>query len=458
MKRKQFLLIPLSFLIVAILGLICAVVALRAQVDRITLEHQAVYDRYLALEHQMQQNTITIYESDQLVGVYSLADVGLEDQALAAMHTVYTPMDRMEPQAFSRLSYRQMVDWFRSTRPGQAVVTLNAQGFQPERIWYDLMSCHREPSVDAQVVFTGNQYLIEPEVQGNELEINAVMEALLALPQAITFSEQHHSSLCLDVSPYYVLPQVTREHGAFDLEALLRADFADLTITVDFDGSLYQVDPLELLTVDPDGFVVVKEDAVDSLVEELADRYSEYGHPYYFDSYIQGRIPISWLKVDHTVRRQALKEDLAQALAGLENASVTAHYTTERNGREFSLGSTYIAIDIANQHMVFYKNGRLILATDVVTGDPAQGGTPKGLWSIQEFDRDCWLVGSTYREHVDYWIGVHGNYGIHDAVWRDSFGGSIYLYDGSHGCVNTPSAAMALLYETANLGTPVLFY
>ena len=46
--------------------------------------------------------------------------------------------------------------------------------------------------------------------------------------------------------------------------------------------------------------------------------------------------------------------------------------------------------------------------------------------------------------------------GLHDASWRSSFGGSIYSYNGSHGCVNLPVSFASQLYEEAKTGTPVI--
>ena len=52
------------------------------------------------------------------------------------------------------------------------------------------------------------------------------------------------------------------------------------------------------------------------------------------------------------------------------------------------------------------------------------------------------------------WSGV----GIHDAWWRYSFGGNIYTYDGSHGCINTPSDAMNVFYDNSYEMMPVVIY
>ncbi len=461
MKQKGWsYAIPSLFLLLAtgLGGVICGVLFLNVQLTQIVWQHQQVYQRYLALEHQMLQSSITVYEGSRLVGVYSLEDVGLRSQAEAAIQALYSPVDRLTPEEFSKLSYGDMLDWAKEAHPEGTTITLDPRGFQPEHIWYDLDQIHREPSVDAQLVFTGSQYLVEPEVYGTQLDINGVMDALMELPEAIVFSDDTHAQLSIDVSPYYIRPQVTLADQTIDYEAQMRQDLAYLNITIHFDGSSYTVDPVALLAVDDTGMIVLREDAVEDLVDDLVQSYTQYGQPYYFNSYLQGRIPLSCLAVDYVVQRQPLKAALTDALESLESASITARYSTQRNGRDFSLGSTYIAIDITNQNMVYYKDGALVLSTDVVTGAPAHGGTPRGLYTIRELDRDCWLSGVDYRVHAEYWIGFYGNYGIHDAPWRETFGGSLYLNSGSHGCVNTPESAMIALYEAADLGTPVLIY
>ena len=51
---------------------------------------------------------------------------------------------------------------------------------------------------------------------------------------------------------------------------------------------------------------------------------------------------------------------------------------------------------------------------------------------------------------------VKGNsYGLHDASWRSRFGGNIYTYNGSHGCVNMPRSEVSKLYNMVEIGTPV---
>ena len=109
--------------------------------------------------------------------------------------------------------------------------------------------------------------------------------------------------------------------------------------------------------------------------------------------------------------------------------------------------------------MWFYKNGQLIVDTDVVTGNMSRGyGTPAIVAAVKYKARNAVLRGADYETPVKYWMPFYGNYGIHDAGWRGKFGGAIYQTNGSHGCVNTPPANMKILFEQAEKGTPVVLY
>ena len=68
-------------------------------------------------------------------------------------------------------------------------------------------------------------------------------------------------------------------------------------------------------------------------------------------------------------------------------------------------------------------------------------------------------MGDGYRSYVNYWMPFYRGYGLHDATWRDAFGGDIYLDDGSHGCVNLPLEAAATMFKNSRSGhTRVILY
>jgi lipoprotein-anchoring transpeptidase ErfK/SrfK len=117
--------------------------------------------------------------------------------------------------------------------------------------------------------------------------------------------------------------------------------------------------------------------------------------------------------------------------------------------------NTKIVITISEQKLRYYQKGKVVFETDVVTG--INNGTPKGTYSILNKARNVTLVGEDYESKVRYWMAFIGrNYGIHDASWRSRFGGTIYKYNGSHGCVNVSSKAAAELYNMVEVGTPVI--
>ncbi len=120
--------------------------------------------------------------------------------------------------------------------------------------------------------------------------------------------------------------------------------------------------------------------------------------------------------------------------------------------------NTYVEVCISQQRMWFFKNGKLIVDTPVVTGTKYVNDTPKGYFSMYQRATDTVLTGPGYASPVDYWMAFCGGCGIHDASWRSSFGGSIYTYNGSHGCVNTPYNAVRTIYNNTTYGTPVIVY
>ena len=121
-------------------------------------------------------------------------------------------------------------------------------------------------------------------------------------------------------------------------------------------------------------------------------------------------------------------------------------------------GKTYIEVNISLQTMWYYKDGKLLVETPVVTGMKGSADTPTGFYSVYERAQDTNLYGDDYVSHVDYWMAFLGGYGIHDASWRSTYGGSIYTYDGSHGCINTPYNAVRTIYNNSGIGTFVIVY
>lgn len=121
----------------------------------------------------------------------------------------------------------------------------------------------------------------------------------------------------------------------------------------------------------------------------------------------------------------------------------------------------HIDVNLGTQYARLYDNdGKTVLwRSYIVSGNPNLGrDTPTGDYEITDMGRNVTLKGEDYESFVYYWMCFLGNaYGLHDATWRWSggFGGDVYLYDGSHGCVNLPYDAAEELYGLIEVGTPV---
>ena len=103
------------------------------------------------------------------------------------------------------------------------------------------------------------------------------------------------------------------------------------------------------------------------------------------------------------------------------------------------IGDTYVEIDLSKQHVWFYKDGSLVTEGDVVTGNLSKKtDTPPGVYFLNYKEKNATLKGEDYSTPVDFWMPFNGGIGLHDAKWRNKFGGDIYKTSGSHGCVNCP--------------------
>ena len=123
------------------------------------------------------------------------------------------------------------------------------------------------------------------------------------------------------------------------------------------------------------------------------------------------------------------------------------------------LGDEYILVDMGNQHLSYYKDGKLSIDYDIVTGNTSRGrGTPVGLFHVYNKRYHTVLRGVDYASYVNYWLGVNKGIGIHDATWRSKFGDEIYKTNGSHGCINSPLEKMEILYNEVEVGVPVLMF
>ena len=268
--------------------------------------------------------------------------------------------------------------------------------------------------------------------------------------------------LNLDEAGCYVDPEI-----GDDDEKLLSFiehmnDMTSMTVTYVFEEEREVLDGEMISTwLQVDGYdVTVDEDAALDFIKSLGKKYNTaYMNKYLMTSYGE-EVKITG---GHYGWKISYPKELEQLLADLE-AGVDVErepiYEIRANSHsEPDYGDSYVEINLTAQHLFLYKEGELVLETDFVSGSVAEGNTtPTGAFSITYKERDSTLNGANYSTPVNYWMPFNGNVGMHDATWRGSFGGGIYLNNGSHGCINLPLEAAKTIYETIDKGWPVLVY
>lgn len=197
-------------------------------------------------------------------------------------------------------------------------------------------------------------------------------------------------------------------------------------------------------------------------VEDLASSVDTVGMTRTFPATGLGDIKVSGGNYGYEVNQEEELEKLREELAAgavVTREPVWASWETSEENNGF--GSSYVEIDCSRQYMWIYVDGKVVLETDVVTGAPeGKTATPAGTCLLMGKERDTELVGEyyEYRVGVSYWMPFNGGVGMHDAWWRGAFGGDIWLWDGSNGCVNMPTEMAAEAFDIVTYEMPIVVY
>lgn len=300
-------------------------------------------------------------------------------------------------------------------------------------------------------------YEIIPETMGIELNNNLVEEVVS------TAIMQGDTTVDLEEQGCYETAKITAEDAALVKACDTMNKWVSAQITYDWNGNKVVVDEdtihewIQTDNKDPQ----LDEEAIEEFVAEQAKEYDTYGKKRKFTT-VQGielTLPsgaYGW----KTDREEEVKELTASIEKG-ENIDKEPVYSSKgaQKGSD-DIGNSYVEIDLTNQHLYLFQNGSIVLETDFVSGNMSKAGcmTPPGVFGLTYKTKNAVLRGADYETPVNYWMPFNGNVGMHDATWRGSFGGTIYLTSGSHGCVNLPLNMAAAIYEYVSTGFPVVCY
>lgn len=315
---------------------------------------------------------------------------------------------------------------------------------------------------NAQLVYDeekNNFYLINGE-QGTKLVFS---EVLTAVEEAI---EENLSELNIEEAGLYQTAALT-EDSPKAAEVLKEADDylklqLEYTFTKDGEEKKEVIDSKMIgswLYADDNAEVQADHDKIQEWVNGIADEYNSDKVSMQFTttsgSEIALKVPVGGESIDTS----ALFEDVVKCLEDKVSGERKVPYTETASGISKNFGGSYVEVDLTNQKLYLYKKGDLIMSSNIVSGSVSKSHmTPTGVYQVYSMEKNTVLRGADYASPVSFWMPFNGGVGFHDATWRSSFGGTIYQYNGSHGCINMPYEKAKTLYENINTGYYVVVY
>ncbi len=311
---------------------------------------------------------------------------------------------------------------------------------------------------DARLVYENNRLAVQPEVMGSTLDVEKTQAAIAAA------LDEGADKISLEQAGCYIDPEVYADDPDLLAESEGKNAILGACLTLNFGDRLEMIDAERIeswLIQDSDGSYSLDEGAVWDYTAYLAQTYDTYGGERVFYTTIGTTEYLYGGDYGWQIEQSETAQTILNAIRDKEVKTMDPVYVhTAKSRFADDIGDTYVEICIARQQMWLYQNGEIIVDTPVVTGNISKNyDTPAGgVWAIDGKYLNFTLVGADYRTPVSYWMPFNGGVGIHDLQSRAYFGGTIYLTNGSHGCVNTPLAAVSEIYDHVDVGTPVIVY
>ncbi len=441
----------------------------------------------LAERYDTSKTTVTINEEGETAMTGTLTDFGYDcDRASfeTLLQDSYQAQRRDLPTLFHSLLYGYELQ-------SEEAYTFDIAVFDQKTRVANLAK-ERKETVENTTVFDEETrtYSVVPGYEGNELDEKGFYDLVLttlegvveggSLPESVEIDIPE--SLYTSVPPKDNLKELQKECDEKNL-ALRKEEVLDeykkVTITHTF-GSETEVlsneTILSWITVEDDLSVKIDENAINDYVLGLKEKYDTQWKTRSFTT-TNGKKVVFPAKENEYGFRIATDSEKTKIKGDiLSKKAVTrdpVYYETndygnpihyKRNGAD-DLAGTYVEVNLTRQHLWFYKDGQLVVESDLVSGDVALGKeTQTGVFPLAFKESPRTLVGDEaggsgqYTAEVNYWMPFYDGQGLHDASWRWNFGGEIYKTNGSHGCVNLPPSKAAEIYNSIEPGMAILVY
>ena len=411
------------------------------------------------MHSQVRDYTLTIEESDGETQQVSGSSIALE----------YVPGDELKKLVEGQNKFLWVKSlWEKTEIEAPIGVTYNEEALAGE---LDRLPClqkeNQVKSVNAHPEFKDTEFVIIPEVVGTRIDREVFDEAVAAAISG--FSD----TLKLEETECYIKPKYLKDSKKVVAAKDKMNSYLGANVTYDFNPYTEVVDASVIsqwVKVNKKMKVTFNKDAVKKYIASLAEKYDTINKTREFTTANGNNVSVvpgtyGW-EMDQETEYEKLLSDIKKEKTVTREP---AYFSKAAVHETMDMGNTYAEVDLSAQHMWLFQNGKVTLESDVVTGNPNIGNreTPSGVYSILELQRNATLVGEKdpktgkpeYRTPVAFWMRVTwSGIGFHDATWQPYFGGSLYLTNGSHGCINMPYDKAEALFGLLEIGMPVVIH
>lgn len=310
---------------------------------------------------------------------------------------------------------------------------------------------------NASFKYENGSFVIIEEEQGSKVDKKLLIKAI---EEGIESGER---TINLEEKGVYIKPKYGK-----DSEEVLRTkeelnNMLNTNLNYSFGGKNLTLDKNEIndwFSVDKDMNININKKKVANYAYKIALQYNTKGKIRSFKTSTGKIVNVSGGNYGYSVDQA---EEVKKIISSIKKGEkITREPVFSEKGNIYNgndIGNSYVEISLGGQHIWFYKNGKLLVDSDIVTGNKSRGwATPAGVYKLTYKQKKAVLTGENYRTPVDFWMPFNGGIGLHDATWRSQFGGNIYVSNGSHGCVNLPYKVAEIIFNNIDGSMPIVCY
>jgi hypothetical protein len=322
--------------------------------------------------------------------------------------------------------------------------------------------------IDAYAHLESGEIVVSKSVEGEQYDISSLLEE---------YDQQEYTSE-IQLTPQYLLPikedsQVVKQQEEKLEEFLLH------TVEYTVQDEVHFLEASQLVknaTLTETMNVLIKDPSdIKNKIVDINDAQSTLGKDFTFKTHSGSVISVKGEGYGWAIDVERETALIVEAFEQGEKVITASHiygngWSNEGYGYEtttnYGIGDTYAEVSIKDQRIWIYKDGNLVVTTNVVTGKKStKEDTLPGVWYILYKRTPYTLTGSSagsdddYSIEVDYWAPfTNSGQGFHDASWRSNWASNAYLKAGSGGCVNVPPSVMKKVYDNLKIYQPVVVY